>query len=362
MIELFRYIEHAFVLPAATNSIDVVNESEFQSSLRAAVGNNESSDQIRELARSFLSEAFPTPVANPFTFASQYVAFRAGLLALTSDDGNAISQLVNNVFGQPPQQVIDSDSFIADKELLDDSLVAVKLVTGFDKVNATDLVSMRQTAAFLEDFASGKITDVTAKGIRATLRRPIRIPSEFVKSLTIKPDRPPPPPVPDPAGEAAAHQRTALMAEQQHLKTTYETIMGLPPDQFELRPASVKADRKPVRNAAGRSAGKEVSGGAGFGSSSEAVSATPTFLAIPKAAIERLGSDVRKTLEKANIDVAGAPVSHVISGIKRRWQDVSQQLAPYQVPAPAKVFRVGVHLFAVQDSAPTTAPATKEAL
>jgi len=92
----------------------------------------------------------------------------------------------------------------------------------------------------------------------------------------------------------------------------------------------------------------------------DAASAAPSFLAISDAAIKRLGSDVQKSLERAKIDIAGMPVSYVISQIKREWQDVSQQLAPYQAPAPTKVFRLGAHLFAVQDSAATIAPGSGE--
>jgi hypothetical protein len=301
---------------------------------------------------------FSSPVADPLQLGKKYLSFGSQLLSLHSPGTHAVDQLVSKVFGSDATKLVGSKPFLADKALLDDALVSVKMVTAFDRVNAHNLVAMRQAIAFIEDFAAGKLTDVTAEGISETLRRPIRIPSEFVKSLTVIPDRPQLPPATDPAIEATARQRTALMAEQQHLKTAYDTIMGLPPDQFELRPLHGKSDQKRVRNATG----KIESGGGGSVSEGEAVSAAPTFLAIPNAAIERLGGDVRKTLEKANIDVAGVPVSHVITGIKRRWQDVSQQLAPYQVPAPAKVFRVGVHLFAVQDSAPSTARSTKEAL
>ena len=105
---------------------------------------------------------------------------------------------------------------------------------------------------------------------------------------------------------------------------------------------------------------KKAPDGGGCAYEMAAASAAPSFLAISDAAIERLGGDVQKTLERANIDIAGSPVSHVISEIKRQWQDVSRQLAPYQAPAPTKVFRLGAHLFAVQDSAATIATGTGE--
>jgi hypothetical protein len=357
MAELFRYIEQSFVIPSATPAIDVGSESDLQKGLRGLPP-----DRIREQASEFILKQFSSPVADPFHLGTQYLSFGSQLLSLSAPETRAVEQLVSKVFGSDASTLVGSGPFMSDKALLDDTLVCVKITTAFDRVNATDLVAMRQAIAFIEDFAAGKVTDVTAEGIRTTLRRPIRIPSEFVKSLTVNPDSPQLRPSPDPAADPAAQQRTVLMADQRNLKSAYETIMGLPPDQFELRPVSVKADRITARNAAGRSSAKKVSGGAGSGSFADAVSAAPTFLAVPQAAIERLGGDVRQTLEKANIDFAGAPVSHVITAIKRQWQDVSRRLAPYQVPAPAKVFRIGVHLFAVRDSAPTTAPGTKEAL
>jgi hypothetical protein len=257
-----------------------------------------------------------------------------------------LKQLISSVFGSDARTVVDSSALLTDEALLDDALVSVKLVTAFDRVNAADLVAMRQTIAFVQDLAAGKVTDFTSEVIRKTLQRPIRIPSEFVKSLTLSSNRPRPPQAPDPLLDAAVRHRTALLAEQGHLKTAYERIMGLHPDQFELKPSKIKADRPLV---AAHDSSRVASTREGMGSVIDSVGANPTFLAVSQAAIERLGSDVRQTLEKAHIDVSGASVSHVITAIKRQWQDVSRQLAPYQVPTPAKVFRVGVHVFAVRD-------------
>jgi hypothetical protein len=117
------------------------------------------------------------------------------------------------------------------------------------------------------------------------------------------------------------------------------------------------ADRKTDGNAASRTSDHEKSR-AGCGGEGDATGAAATFLSVSDAAIERLGSDVRQTLEKKNIDIAGAPVSHVIAAIKSQWQDVSRQLAPYQAPAPIRVFRLGAHLFAVEDSAAATPETT----
>jgi hypothetical protein len=360
--ELFRYIQHAFVVPSTTQPIDIGRQSDLQDSLRDAISRDLPSDRVRSIADAFIAKHFSSPQDDPFQMRSQLLSF-GKLLAPPVHGTDAVKQLIASTFGSDAPTLAGSDPFLTDKALLDDILVSVKITTAFDRVNAHQLVAMRQTIAFIEDLAAGRVSDEPAEDVRAILRRPIRIPSEFVKPLTAIGEGPTPPPPPDPAIEAAARQRSALVAEQQHLKRAYEAIMSLPPDQFELKPVSIKADRATTRNAAGRNSGKEATGSGGCGGGEgDAGSAAPSFLAIPAAAVEHLGSDVRKTLEKAHIDIAGAPVAHVITAIKRQWEDVSQQLAPYQAPAPARVFRLGAHLFAVQDSTATTAPATGEAL
>ena len=359
MAELFRYIQQAFVAPSGQQAIDVGRQSDLQNSLRDAISERLPRDRLRSMAQAFIAKHFSSPLDDPLQMGQQLRSVNERL-APPLHGTDAVDQLIAATFDSDATDLVGSDPFLADKALLDDILVSVKISTGFDLVNAHDLVAMRQAIAFIEDFAANKVTDVTAEGLRKTLRRPIRIPTEFVKSLTVIVDRPQSPPAQDPATEAATRHRTALMNEQRHLRSAYEAIMGLPPDQFELTPFSVNADRGAIAASNNRSSGKEVSAGEGPGSEADAVSAPPTFLAIPKEAIERLGGDVRKTLEKANIDVTGAPVSHVITAIKRQWQDVSRQLAPYQAPAPTKVFRLGAHLFAVQDSTATIATGTGE--
>lgn len=364
MAELFRYIEQSFVIPSPTRAIDVERESDQQNRLRSAISESLPPDRLRGIASDFTLKHFGSPVSDPFHLGKQYSSFGSQLLSLPSLGERAIEQLVSRVFDSDARTLVSSKEFLEDKALLDDALVSVKIATAFDRVNAHNLVAMRQAIAFLDDFAAGRVTDVTLEGIHTTLRRPIRIPSEFIKSLTVNADPAQPRPAPGPAANSAARQLTALMAQQSHLQTAYETIMSLPPDQFELKPLKTRARRSAV--AAHESVGQVSSGAASAsglpGSVTDIVSADPTFLAISQAAIERLGDDVRQTLENAYIDLFDSPVSDVITAIKKQWQDVSGQLAPYQVPAPAKVFRVGVHLFAVQDVASAIVADNKEKL
>jgi len=359
--ELFRYIQHAFVVPSTTQPIDVGRQSDLQDSLRDGISRNLPADRVRGIADAFIAKHFNSPQDDPFQMRSQLLSF-GERLAPAVPGTNGIKQHVAATFGSDAARLAGSDPFLADKALLDDLLVCVKITTAFDRVNAHDLVAMRQVIAFIEDFAADKVADTSVEGIRATLRRPIRIPNEFVNPVTVRADGPPSLPPAEPPDDSAARQRDALIAEQGHLKRAYEAIMSLPPDQFELRPMKIQAARQVAREAAGRTAiGEDRDGGRVFGEDDED-GTPPALLSIPGAVIEKLGGDVRTTLKKANIDVADAPVSQAIAAIKRQWQDVSRRLAPYQVPAPARVFRVGAHLFAVDDSAVTTAPPRKEAL
>ena len=64
MVDLFRYVEHDFVVPAPTDAIDVVNESDFQAELNDAAGNGTPSgaeadvERVRELADAYLTSRF----------------------------------------------------------------------------------------------------------------------------------------------------------------------------------------------------------------------------------------------------------------------------------------------------------------
>jgi len=354
MAELFRYIEQAFVAPSDTQAIDVGRQSDLQNSLRDAISERLPRDRLRSMAEGFIAQHFRSRLDDPLQMGQQLRSFRKRLEDPLHGTG-AIEQLIAATFDTDARDLVRSDAFVADKALLDDILVSVKISTGFDRVNAHDLVAMRQVIALIEDVASDKVADNATGVTRAVLRRPILIPSEFVNPVMASAEIQPSPP----SDEPAVRQHVGLLAKQQHFKRAYEMIMSLPPNEFEMKPVNTKAVGKVARTAPESASGKQTSGPCDY--EMAGASATPSFLAISEAASERLGVDVKKTLEEAKIDVGGAPVSHVISQIKRQWHDVSEQLAPYQAPAPTKVFRLGAHLFAVQDSAATTVTGTREA-
>ena len=373
MTELFRFVEQAFVLPAPTDTIDVGSQSDLQTRLRAASSGNGSPNQIRSIASGFLDKNFPTADANPVPLASDMLSFSTQVLALATPTQKAVNQLVGTAFDKDARTLVASADFLAAKMLLNDTLVCVKLLTGFDRVDAASLVTMRRAVQFLDDLAGEKLTDFTPAAIQTALQRPIRIPKLFIDGLQAGANVPPPPPPPNPAGDSAGNRRTALLAEQTALQSAYDTIMALQPHEFKLQPLTGRTstlltsplEAQPAAVLPPHYQPSELAhptASAAFDpnavtqptaiprESADARVAVPTFLALSPAAIHRFDPVVQQTLLNSSIDLQRAPVSHVIASIKRQWQQVSRQLAPEQIPSPTPVFRLGVHLFTVQSA------------
>ena len=357
MAELFRYVQHSFVAPAETSSIDVSRESPLQRDLENARSGDRPAEQIREIAGKYLETNFQSPAAEPFRFAKALIEFGRELLDLSSPNQQTIDELITSVFAMDPQTLPEDNAFQSDKGHLDDALICVKLVTGFDRVNAARFVAMRQSIAFLEDFAAGEISDFSSDALRARLRRPIRVPQDLLDALKKNERQQSAPSAPDPNGASTGRRLADLIERERNLRTAYEAITQLEPDRFEMKPMHFSSDhpttasgamvREATHHGIAKRQAREGHGGA--------MISVPAFLAIPREAIERLGGGVKATLERASIDVDRSQVPNVVTAIKREWQEVSGALAPYQIPSPAKVFRVGANLFAVRPLTATVA-------
>ena len=251
---------------------------------------------------------------------------------MASPSESTVGDLIQSVFNSNAQTLVGSDAFLHDKNLLNDTLISVELITGFDRVNAADLTTMRQAIAFLEDFAAGNITTFTAAALQAAFKKPIRIPKLFVDALQ-PPQQSPPPPPPPPGLDAgsSARERAALVAHQQALRSAYERILSLQPQEFELKTLPA---RGPV-TAAPHIAAPVPAPEHGEPSVPSVVASAPLALTVSTTVVESLPAQVRSTLQKFSIDVANTPVPSVIASIRKHWQTVSQQLAPYQIlPRP----------------------------
>ena len=110
MVDLFRYIEHDFAVPAAADAIDVANESEFQKALGDALAGEDDqspvAERIRALATDFLSRTFESPTADPTTLGEPLAALPGELRALPAVNATTVRRAVRDLFGKTPKQVV----------------------------------------------------------------------------------------------------------------------------------------------------------------------------------------------------------------------------------------------------------------
>ena len=89
MVDLFRYIEHDFAVPVATDAIDVTNQSEFQTALDDAVQGGQqaegqgAAEPVRALAEEFLASHFESPTDDPTALGHALDALAGALRRLT---------------------------------------------------------------------------------------------------------------------------------------------------------------------------------------------------------------------------------------------------------------------------------------
>jgi len=195
MVDLFRYIEHDFAVPAATDAIDVTNQSDFQTALRdAGRGGQEVEGQggdaaegVRMLAENFLTSNFESPTDDPTALGRELDAFDAALRTLPTVTIGTLRRAVSDAFGKTAQQVVNSAEFTADRELLENSALAVKLITGFDRIDSARVVRQLRAAAFLQVVAAGDASELTRHELDRLLGRPLRIPPVILAATTTRP-------------------------------------------------------------------------------------------------------------------------------------------------------------------------------
>lgn len=336
MVELFRYIEQAFVVPTEGDSIDIGSESEFQEGLRDLIASGAEPGVIREGASALLDGLLGDP--ERLTRLPLYQELRSALRALKTPQASEIEDdLVVPIFNQTPDALVQSSEFAAEKGVLNDALVAIKVITGFDRANAAAMTAMRQTMAFLEDFVAG-ISPLTAEEIRRRLNRPLQVPEEFILKENTSSESPDVPDQPPEDPEKARLE--ALMKEQAALQGAYDALLRIHPSQLQIatvRKSDTAATRKPKVTET-RALEDEV-----------LQHATMSLVAVPQRTLSALDQSVRSLIERELPDRADVSLPNVVDIVKRRWLDVSHEIEPYKMPLPAKTYRLGIHVFAVQE-------------
>ena len=347
MIELFRYIEQSFVRPAnKDDSVDLTNDSDFQNKIRSERNQPSAGEKIRRDAQEFIDAHFAESLSGKVGLGNRLLAFHHDVLGLKPPDAANIDQLIAKIFDETAQEITGSNEFRQDKEFLSDSLVAVKLITAYDKVNAADLVAMRQAIEFLTEVAEGKLGELTHEQLRKTLLRPMYIPpSLFPPKATAKTSD-----GPSGISESDEQQKKIekLQKEADELKTTYEALMAIRADELEV--VALKDTRMAVQE---KQSLVRVSEDLNAG-----VTEVPSrsVVTLSRAVVDKLPDAVKATMKRSNIDVSQTSLPAIVEKVKENWIGVSRELEPYLTPEPINVYQLGIHTFAVQPLAKLTTP------
>jgi hypothetical protein len=241
---------------------------------------------------------------------------------------------------------VDSADFAGDKELLQNTILAIKVTTGFDRVDAGLLVRLLQVVAMIEDLPAGTLTAIDAAAVDHLLTRPVLIPDAFL----MPPTKPAPVDVGADQPDPERGRIEQLTADRQALDSTYHALMGLHPSALEV--TQVEVDH-PVRPEPEQAVGEREESGVG-GSSL----ASRQIVRLGPATVERLDDQQRGVLDRLRIDPATTPIGQAIDAVRRRWVDVSREVLPHVVPSALPVYRVGAQVFAVRSLPTTTSAAT----
>jgi len=98
------------------------------------------------------------------------------LTALTTVSAATVKAAIKDALGRTAKQVAGAADFKRDRELLENAAVAVKLVTGFDRVDAARVVRQLQAAVFVAHVADVDPSTLGRSEVGRLLTRPLRMP------------------------------------------------------------------------------------------------------------------------------------------------------------------------------------------
>ncbi len=336
MVDLFRFIEHEFVPPAHADSIDLANSSTFQQDLEAAAADpdlHRAAEVVRGLARSFLDQTFPTPFEEPAETGQQLASLPQAIANLEAVTMTAARDVVEAEFGKPMGELLESDHFRADKELLANAAVAVKLTTGFDRLDAVRLTRQVQAAAFIEHLAD-QGGSLDASKAQRLLARPLRVPPGPLATLA---------PIEDPqemdlerSPDPGESELGTLRQERQELQETQDLLLVLRPE--ELRVATEQWPEEFREEPREREREDSRSGNEG--------AIVFSGLKPNDTAVARFTDGQLEAVRKLGIELSEQPLATSLDRIDQRLTSLNEQLLPHDVTTATKVFQLGGHLFA----------------
>ncbi|MFE5712550.1 hypothetical protein ACFQ7J_17290 [Streptomyces sp. NPDC056501] len=370
MVDLFRYIEHDFAVPARTDAIDATNQSTFQRDLEEAAsgggggtdgGQDAAADalpptpaaQVRALAEKYLAERFSSPTADPTKLGQKLGGLEAALEQLPTVNTQKVQQLIQETFGASVGQVVAGAPFKSDLELLQNAVVAVKLATGYGVVDTATIVRQLRAASFLSHLATLSATAAAPSAaaappdklnraeVRRLLARPLRIPpgplaAVAQPSSAVRADRAPE------DDTAAQYERThTLRRERDRLQAAYDKLLAVRPEELE-----VVTPEPPPQDTATDAGAVSVEEGRTDVGDPAAVAAGPSTMLLAEAARRRFGEEERTVMAKLGIRVDSTAVPVALDRIGQRLVWLNEELLPLEAPTTAKVYRIGGQLFA----------------
>lgn len=350
MNDLFRYIEHSFAVPSRTEAIGVKNDSDFQKSLTQAAEAESARQQVRELAEQFVASTFKSPTADPVSLGKPLRELPPQLRKLKAVDLTKIRAAIKEAFGRNAKELAEAADFRADLELLQNSVLAVKLATAFAAVDTPILLRQLRAATFVADLAASPPDKMSAERMKTLLARPVRIPAALLKAAATPPQTTESAPASPTEGIAAgeADRIASMRSERDALQASFDALQALPPDRLEL------AEEKPAKGAAAKTA--KLAADDTESASGTAVGSPPGNLKLGAAALEILDSSHIEALSSLPVDPKSQPLPVVVDALKARLRSLNEELLPLEVPGPAKVFRFGSQLLIETPPGPPAAP------
>jgi hypothetical protein len=333
VVELFRFIQQAFVVPVEGASIDLVTNSDFQEELRGLIDGGAPHSAVRARAEEFLNGVIGS--VGGLSRGPKYLALRAKLVGLQGTVTSAkVDQAVKDVFGVKASDLVASEAFQTEKRLASDVLVAVKITTRFDVVDAPAIATMRGVIAFVDDFVANRVDPLSPDNIRKLLERPLRVPEIFLPRPSSSG------PVAAPRPEDVAARPAALVGEQDALRRAYDLLMSVRPAQLAITGTTPE-----VRGTENTGRRETAEGHA----ASERAGAASSVVGVSRDILAAMDPVVLEHLRTELADVETTALTDILDVVKRRWSDVSREVEPGRVPAPARTYRLGMHVFAVRE-------------
>ena len=154
---------------------------------------------------------------------------------------------------------------------------------------------------------------------------------------------------PDPEGERLGE----LIEQEASFQRAYETLMSLPSGQLEIKDSNdgqPPAPEAPNRGPAGEGEQEPATATA-------LASRAAKVLGVSEATLTSMDSVVVEHLRAQLGEPHAAAHDHILDVVKRHWLDVSRELEPLRTQTPARVYRIGMNLFAVQEPQAGALPA-----